>query len=277
MTAVADRGNHREPGGDAGSLAAAIGLRPQGAGVFAADLDPGWSFGDHPHGGYLAAVLARAAAEGSGLDPVSVSAHFLRALKIEPVEVRTRAVKSGRTVSVMRVALVQDDRRCVDATVSLAALPEEPPTWTVATDLPANPPADAIDLSTTDAAKLFAPAKTCEVLLDPRSAGFIDGCVAEPRLRLWARPRDGRPDPLFALAAGDLTVPVTYNLGRFGWTPTVHFDACLRGAPAPGWLRLLVESKTVRGQWFDEDVSVFDSAGQLVCQARQLALISGES
>jgi hypothetical protein len=28
----------------------------------------------------------------------------------------------------------------------------------------------------------------------------------------------------------------------------------------------------VHGQWFDEDATVIDSAGRLVCQARQLAL-----
>ena len=33
-----------------------------------------------------------------------------------------------------------------------------------------------------------------------------------------------------------------------------------------------VSCSAVHGQWFDEDAVVVDSAGRLVCQARQLAL-----
>jgi hypothetical protein len=40
----------------------------------------------------------------------------------------------------------------------------------------------------------------------------------------------------------------------------------------PGWLRLEARSASVTGPWFDEDVTVLDAAGRLVCQARQLAL-----
>ena len=61
-------------------------------------------------------------------------------------------------------------------------------------------------------------------------------------------------------------------MGRPGWAPTVQLTALLRGRPAPGWLRLEAVSKVIRGGWFDEDYTVVDSAGQLVCQARQLAL-----
>ena len=30
---------------------------------------------------------------------------------------------------------------------------------------------------------------------------------------------------MFALLAGDISMPVTFNLGRFGWTPTVQLTA----------------------------------------------------
>ena len=52
----------------------------------------------------------------------------------------------------------------------------------------------------------------------------------------------------------------------------MQLTALVRGRPAPGWLRLEAASRTVRGMWFDEDYTVIDSAGRLVCQARQLAL-----
>ncbi len=54
--------------------------------------------------------------------------------------------------------------------------------------------------------------------------------------------------------------------------PTVQLTAHLRSRPAPGWLRIQVESRAVHGMWFDSDATVVDSTGRLVCQARQLAL-----
>jgi hypothetical protein len=88
-----------------------------------------------------------------------------------------------------------------------------------------------------------------------------------------ARPRGEATDVLFALLAGDILPPVVFNVsGRFGWAPTVQLTALLRARPVDGWLRLQARSSVVAGRGFDEDVTVLDAAGRLVCQARQLAL-----
>jgi hypothetical protein len=52
----------------------------------------------------------------------------------------------------------------------------------------------------------------------------------------------------------------------------VQLTALLRAHPAPGWLRIEARASTVSGAWFDEDVTVVDATGRLICQARQLAL-----
>jgi len=52
----------------------------------------------------------------------------------------------------------------------------------------------------------------------------------------------------------------------------VQLTALLRTRPAPGWLRVQAEARAVHDRWFDEDHTVVDSAGRLVCQARQLAI-----
>lgn len=250
-----------------------LAVRPLGDGTFVADLHPDWSVGDRPHGGYLLALLSRAAVGDGQLEPLSVSAQYLNSPKVGPVLLRTELLKAGRTVTVVRAVLEQAGQRCVDATITLGQVPDEPPSWSDLPDMPVNPPADAIDLGGTDASWPGGLAKACDMRLDPRGAGFLRGSTEEPlRLRLWARPHQGQPDLLFGLVAGDLTMPVTFNLGRFGWSPTVQLTALLRARPANGWLRLVVESKAVHGQWFDEDTLVIDSTGRLVCQARQLAL-----
>ena len=65
----------------------------------------------------------------------------------------------------------------------------------------------------------------------------------------------------------------TFNLGRFGWSPTVQLTALLRAHPAPGWLGIAVRTSAVQGGWFDEDATVTDATGRVVVQARQLALL----
>lgn len=248
-------------------------LRSLGDGSFTAELHPDWAIKERPHGGYLLALLAKAATDGSALDPLSISAQFLRPPKVGPVLLRVEELKAGRTVTVVRACLEQSGRTCVDATVTLGKLPSGEPDWAERSTMPVNPPSTAIDLAGVGSGKSFGLARICDLRLEPDGAGFLNGSTdAPPRLRLWARPRTSQPDLLFSLIAGDLSMPSVFNLGRFGWAPTVQLTALLRARPANGWLRLAVESKTVHGPWFDEDTRVFDSTGQLVCQARQLAL-----
>lgn len=257
----------------------ATAVRPMGDGSFTAELAADWTIAGKPHGGYLLALLARAAvttAEAGGAtaaDPLSVGADFLHPPELGPVMLRTSVVKAGRTVTVVKTELEQRGRVCVHAMVTTGRLPDDPAAWTDLPDLPAEPPARAIEVGATQAAKVFRVAKACQLMLDPEGAGFLtDNHTSPLRLRLWVRPREGQPDPLFALVAGDISMPVTFNLGRLSWSPTVQLTALLRSRPAPGWLRLSVESKAVYGQWFDEDTTVIDSTGRLVCQTRQLAL-----
>lgn len=250
-------------------------LRPLGDGSASADLHPDWAVADRPHGGYLQAVLTRAAEAalpGHDLVPLAVSAQYLSAPKIGPVLLHSETLKAGRTVTVVRAVLEQSGRSCVEATITFGTLPDSAPTWSdVPDDMPVQPASDSVDL-----AQLEQPMgvyRQCDVRVDPAGAGFLTGDTTQPpRLRLWARPRDRRADLLFALIAGDLTVPVTFNLGRTGWSPTVQMTSLLRARPANGWLRLVVDCRAVHGAWFDEDTTVLDAAGKLVCQSRQLSL-----
>jgi acyl-CoA thioesterase len=49
---------------------------------------------------------------------------------------------------------------------------------------------------------------------------------------------------------------------------TVHF----RARPAPGWLAYRTSTRNVSAGYFEEDAELWDSAGHLVAQSRQLAL-----
>ena len=66
--------------------------------------------------------------------------------------------------------------------------------------------------------------------------------------------------------------PVTFEMGIPGWVPTVELTVLLRAVPAPGWLRCVQRTRLVQAGWLDEECEVWDSAGRLVVQARQLAM-----
>lgn len=243
--------------------------------VYRTQLHPDWSVGRRLHGGYLVATAVRAAVASCGEvmpDPVAVSAQCFRPPQVGPALVRTEMLKQGRTVAVVRAVLEQEGVASLETTVNAGILPDIAPTWSDPPAMPDAPGDDAVDVSVTPGGEAFLLSRACEVYLDPTGAAFLSGSRGDPRLRLWARPRGEQPDLLFALLAGDISMPTTFNLGMFGWTPTVQFTALLRAHPAPGWLGISVASRSVHGGWFDEDATVTDSSGRIVCQARQLAL-----
>jgi Thioesterase-like superfamily len=255
----------------------ALELEPRGGGRYTAALGRDWTVGPKAHGGLLLALLVRAglarlSADGPEAqpDPLVIAADFLGAPDAGPVELHTEILKRGRTVSVVAIRLLQDERAMLAATVSAGRLPEEAPQWADLPDMPAEPPADAINPST---GTVFGLAGSCDLRFDHATAAYSRGETAPPVLRGWVRPLGEEPDPLFALLAGDILPPTVFNVsGRIGWSPTVQLTGLLRARPAPGWLRLESRSRVVAGPWFDEDTTVVDAAGRLVCQARQLAL-----
>lgn len=251
-------------------FAAATAVRSLGDGTFVAELHPEWAVGENPHGGYLLAMVTRAACSGRGVEPLAVSAQYLRPPRSGPVLIRVEELKTGKTITLLRAVLEQRGQVCVDATVTTGRMPPAEPEWTDVPSMPVNPPPDAIDLAAWP--KFAHLTQVCDMRMDSATAAFINGGTGEPRYRMWVKPREGRPDLLFGLVAGDLSLPVTMNVGRFGWAPTVQLTALLRAHPANGWLRLAVDCRAIHGPWFDEDVLVIDSVGRVICQARQLAL-----
>jgi hypothetical protein len=69
----------------------------------------------------------------------------------------------------------------------------------------------------------------------------------------------------------DALPPVTFDLGLFGWAPTIELTVHVRAVPAPGWLQVRHATRNLAGGLFEEDCEVWDEAGRLVAQSRQLA------
>lgn len=253
-------------------------------GTYDAELSAGWTIIAAVNGGYLLAMLGRAlrAALPHG-DPFTITAHYLTASQPGPAVIRTQTVRTGRTLSTGQASLFQtgDDGREVERIRVLAtygdldALPDEVRTSATA---PAIPPYE--ECLGADQAPAGGPVSgSTEILrrldlrLDPATAGWAVGAPSGAgRMRGWLGLADGRPhDALSVLLAVDALPPTSFDLGLKGWTPTLELTVHLRCRPAPGRLRVALTTRNLAGGMLEEDGEVWDTAGRLVAQSRQLA------
>ncbi len=138
---------------------------------------------------------------------------------------------------------------------------------------------DCVDLGkwrgTTAADGTDGYAAQVEVLMDPATTGWRrDEPSGLPEMRGYFRLRDGQePDPYVLALAVDGLPPVVFGLGATGWAPTVELTWHMRAVPCPGPLAVAARARHVSGGWFDEEAEVWDAAGRLVAQSRQLARV----
>jgi hypothetical protein len=264
-------------------LGKASAVESLGGGRYGAVLDPGWAVGAKPNGGYLLAVLARAAvaeaAIGATADlphPAAVSAHFLAAPDPGPAEVTVEVLRRGRSASQARATLVAGGRRCVDALVTCGRLePAGVPYWS-AVETPQLPPEeDCVPAPATDPRFTVPIFAEVQVRVDPATAGFaMDRPAMAGEIRGYARMAPTPPDPYAVLVALDILPPATFDLGLLGsWVPTMELTAYLRALPADGPLRVRQRARLVAVDRVDEDCQVWDSTGALVGSATQLAAV----
>jgi hypothetical protein len=246
-------------------------------------VDPEWTIGDKPNGGYLLAALARAglATVASVEGPphphaLAATATYVSAPALGPGEVHSEVLRRGRGMSQVRTRLVQAGATRVEATFTCGLLdPAAEPWWGGA---PVPPMPDLAGLpsgSTTAPGGIVLPIRRhVDVRLDPATAGFAsDRRAGVGELRAWFRFADGRPaDPLALLLAVDALPPATFDLeGTTGWVPTLSLSAYVRALPAPGPLVVRQKAGLVERGLVDEVCEVWDGRGRLVAQATQLA------
>ncbi|WP_396892366.1 thioesterase family protein [[Mycobacterium] wendilense] len=250
--------------------------------VFTAELNLHWTIGPKIHGGVMLALCAKAAGLAitggeTGFAPVAVSASYLSAPDPGSVRLVARVRKRGRRVSLVDVELIQGQRVAVRTSVTLAEPEHDAAPLLAANPVPAQmPPEPPAGIEAIGPGHPLAEinhlAAGCDIRPD-MSQLWTPTPGQAPVTRLWVRPRTEVPDVLFALMCGDISMPVTFAVGRTGWAPTIQLTAYLRGLPADGWLRILCTTTQIGQDWFDEDHLVVDSTGRIVVQTRQLAMV----
>lgn len=247
-------------------------------GVYAARLEDGWRVGGGVNGGYVLGVIGNAlrAASPERPDPLVVSAYYLGPTVAGDAVIRTTPRRVGGSTATYAADLEQDGQTRVTALATfgrLGDLPGDVGTTATPPDLP--PPEECLgnDLAPPEFLEIAPIQERVDIRFDPASAGWA---IGRPSLRGvlqgWFRLNDGRePDPISLLTVVDALPPVTFDLGRMGWAPTMELTAHVRANPAPGWLKVRITTGNMAGGMFEEDCEVWDSAGRLVAQSRQLA------
>ncbi|MEO9138519.1 MAG: thioesterase family protein [Jatrophihabitans sp.] len=248
-------------------------------GHFDANIDPGWTIAGRPNGGYLLALLGRAAERtGPHEHVVAASAQFLSPPEPGPVTIEVEVLRAGRSASQLRARMIQHDAGCVEALLTTGTLgTAEEPHWSGG--VPSTP-----DTCFEDARRVpgVNPAGTpvpimdqVDLRLDPASTGFAVGRPSgSGELWGWLDIPGTEPiDPAALLYAVDAFPPATFEIELTGWVPTLALTVYVRALPAPGPLRVLQRANLVAAQRVDETCWVWDSHGRVVAHGAQLAAI----
>lgn len=249
----------------------------EGYGRLRGEVDPDWTIGGKPNGGYLLAMLGRAATTVTTHEHViAASAHYLHAPQPGTVSIDAELLRAGRSASQVRASMSQDGQRCVEALITTSRLdPDGRPHWDEGA-----PPAGSVAFDECVPLAAVLPDGNRVAIMDqiglrlePESTGFARG---EPRgigeLRGWLELPHGEPfDPASLLFAVDAYPPATFDIKFSGWVPTLELTVYVRALPAPGAVQVLQRAQLIDGQRVDETCFVWDSAGRLVAQGVQLA------
>jgi len=233
-----------------------------------------------PNGGYLAALLARAGESHLGKATRqlrSLTVHYLRPPKAERARIEVTTEQVGRSVSFLRLKMIQNDKLILLATGAWAT--EREGFDFLGWPAPDVEPPDACSELTR---VREGPSLPIHRRWDIRSAtaGAMFGSGQAPDLSWWIRPpthrpldaamlvaiADALPPPIFVTDMGPMAVP-TVDL-------TIHIRAMLaRVQWEPGdWVLARFTTQYASGGFLEEDGAFWTAEGVLIAHSRQLAL-----
>jgi acyl-CoA thioesterase len=260
-----------------GTFSAVSAVTKREPGRFSAEIDPQWTIGAKPNGGYLLSMLARAATSTTVHNHViAASAQYLHSPDPGPVVIETELLRAGRSASQVRARMAQDGKACVEALMTASSLAgDTSPYWD--RGLPEKGESSYEDCprlipNLPDGARV-ALMEQVEVRLEPDSSGFTAGRPnGRGELRGWlALPGNESFDPNALLFAVDAFPPATFDIEFSGWVPTLELTVYVRALPVPGPVRVLQRAQLIDAGKVDEACFVWDRSGRLVAQGTQLA------
>jgi acyl-CoA thioesterase len=255
---------------DADTSVCASGALPD---EFAAELTGRWNGTNGAvNGGYMLAICLRALGPRMPFpDPIVISGFFLRPGTPGPATIRTSLTRSGRTTAFGEAVLVRDGKEVVRAAAAFAAFGSDGPVFVEGAPPGLPPPSECVGVPV-GSFGLATIAERIEFCSAALPGWFRGEPTGRPSSEFWIRFADGRDADVYSLPLlVDSTAPSVLELGVT--STTVQLTVHLRAHPAPGWLACRASARFVSGGYHEEDMDVWDSAGTLVAQSRQLAML----
>jgi acyl-CoA thioesterase len=279
----------------------ATAVRPLGDGLYAGEVDGGWSAPTGPNGGYLAAIATRAlqahVAPSGERQLRSLTCHYLRPAREGAIDFEVETIRAGRRFSTARLTASQDGKQAFTAlaafsTGGLASAG----TWSPAMPEAGEPPPREagrvpFDRYRRDAGAWLRPVETMppivqRVKLAPRFGGipFSGRELAPgeaPETGGWIELPEPRPiDAAYVALLTDVWWPPSFEpLSSLAIAPTIDLTIHVRAELPPEGLPdqpVLGRFHTTAsmGGLMEEDGELFLADGTLLAQSRQLALLA---
>ena len=250
-----------------------IGMTPAGDNRYKAAVAGNWSINGTPDGGYLMALLARAAMQHSEKKGLSLlTANFIG--RSEPGPAELIVAKRGATLNFDRwqVSLIQAQAEKLRSMVTLTSLaPGQAGKRYEKTAPVLVPPETCIKFGDMPGYTLF---DNMDVRLDPACSGWITGdLAARSELKGWIKFKDDRPfdQAALMLIADAFPPPIFVSQGMVAWVPTLEMSVNVRNRPESRWLKCVFRSRFLNGGMVEEDGEIWDEAGELAAISRQVA------
>ena len=262
------------------SLSEATAVAPAGDRRYRAEVgDEARIPGGLVNGGVLLVIAARALAAATGRPhPVTITGHYLAAVRPGPLTVTTEVLREGRHAYARALVHDAEDTPVLAVTGTFTDLSTATGLTLDVSDLPPLPdrertipwpPESDDDVRAPDVFSLF------RHRVVPDGFGWAMG--AEPGdavVEAWASPAQGAWDPLDLLVLADVYPPPIFNTGvPFAWVPTLELTVQLRGLPrGDDAVACRFSTSSVTDGYLEEDGLIRAADGRLLAVSRQLAL-----
>jgi len=246
-------------------------------GRYTAEIHQGWDIGGNANGGYLMAIAGRAMADEVGRAPLTLTAHYLRPGPAGPCEIDVDVLRMGRRLATARATMLVDGKPILELLGTFGdQQPDDGPRYQREEPVDIESYEDCLPMQVTGEG--FGPALMDRLAcrIHPGDDGFRRGEPSgDPTIRGWfALAGDEPVDEIAMLLAADAFAPPVFNSNiPMAWVPTVELTVHIRSMPAPGPLRVAFRNRFIHDGLLDEEGELWDSAGTLVAQCRQLALV----
>lgn len=253
---------------------------PQGAGRYAARIDPGWWIDRGPNGGYVAAVLMQALAAEVG-DPArearSLTVHYLAPAVEGPAELAVRVERTGRLVQFLSARLGQGDRLVATAQAAFAVRGDAAPAF-ADPSFPGYPPPEELEPGGDPPA--IVPMRERYEYRHVMGAPW-EGPRRTAETGGWIRLREPRPyDATLVAALSDAWYPAIFTrLDERVGVPTIDLTVHLRSLDAlarmrpEDWMAVRFRTTVAAEGYLEEDGQLWAPDGTLIAHSRQLGIL----